>query len=67
MISNLRNLFNALEFPFGCSLYSGINPIVCYETMWVEAGCIKEGFLSPGMLSTQDLADLQNMNLRYVS
>jgi len=52
-------------FPFGCTTYEGPNDIECYKIQWLDVGCFQSGAKWPDNLTWSELADYNNMNLRY--
>ena len=50
-------------FPLGCNSYVGPNPVECYRTIWIETGCVREGYASPDNMSRQN-AFLDKSNLK---
>ena len=53
-----------LEFASRCTMYNGPNNITCYNTIWLEEGCLMQGFNWPGRLSSVEIAYLGSLNLR---
>ena len=61
----IKKIFFA-EFPSECVEYDGENPIECYYSLWESVGCEEEGFGRPQFLDEQNIAFLNDLNLRYV-
>ena len=64
------NLPCASEFPGGCQEYAGArNGITpdCYTSIWLEAGCTRNGIRNPENLTVTETSELNILNLRYVS
>lgn len=62
---SLFHIKSLLEYPTHCSKYNGPNSLKCFETMWINAHCIKEGNAFPAKLSITEMTRLESMNLKY--
>ena len=55
-----------LAFPEGCKSYKGPHNEDCYRTIWLEVGCLKEGYGYPSRLTLSAATKLKDLNLRSV-
>ena len=63
---NFREVFNFIEFPEGCETFNGPNPLECYDSLWLEVGCLKDGFAYPHNREELGQKDLDLLDLKYV-
>ena len=51
-------------FPFGCLNYRGPHDRLCLAAIWLEVGCIEEGYLYPTNMTDKTIRHLSTLNLR---
>nr|XP_039270628.1 uncharacterized protein LOC120345301 [Styela clava] len=51
------------KFPERCKLYWGPNSLDCYTVIFREAECVREGYNDPSNLTSEQVAELNSMNL----
>ena len=54
-----------LVFPAYCQRYEGPHSILCYESIWLDAGCTSPGYHRPKSLTVAELAQYHSLNIRY--
>ena len=55
-----------LVFPDGCITYDGPKSLQCYESIWLNAGCSREGRDWPKNLDSNEIQTVNILNLRYI-
>jgi len=53
-----------VEFPPGCISYLGPHTLECYKSIFLEVGCIENGYDWPDNLTERDLATYDYFNIR---
>jgi len=60
-ISSKIKIKIVLDYPDRCMSFKGPHIISCYHTIWIEAGCIIDGF---DYQNNFDLANFRELNLQ---
>ena len=61
---SLKFTLQIIVFPNGCQTYEGTHLPLCLESMWLDIGCLKEGYNWPVHLTDHEIDDLTHMTLR---
>ena len=57
------NITFCLEFLRGCIYFRNPNPVLCYDSIWKEIGCLSVGTRYPSKLSKNNLQLLEEKSL----
>nr|XP_039272236.1 uncharacterized protein LOC120346535 [Styela clava] len=55
-----------IVYPANCTNYYGPHPVVCLETIWLNAKCLNDGTKYPEKRDLSDLSRLDERNIREV-
>ena len=53
-----------LVFPLGCNSFRGAHAVECLVTLWLDSGCVEQGWLYPKTLDERQLSKWDKLNLQ---